>query len=94
MSGVVAGAENGADVRPGPGVQDPAELVIRNAKVHTGDRRRPAASAVAITSGVFTAIGDKSAVAGRTGPGTRVVDALGRRVIPGLNDSRRCRWSM
>jgi predicted amidohydrolase YtcJ len=58
MSGVVAGAENGADVRPGPGVQDPAEFVIRHAKVHTGDRRRPAASAVAITSGVFTAIGD------------------------------------
>jgi len=87
MSGVVAGAENGADVRPGPGVHDPAELVIRNAKVHTGDRRRPAASAVAVTSGVFTAVGDESAVAGRIGPGARVVDALGRRVIPGLNDS-------
>jgi predicted amidohydrolase YtcJ len=26
-------------------------------------------------------------MAGRIGPGTRVVDALGRRVIPGLNDS-------
>jgi hypothetical protein len=87
MSGVIAGAENGANARPGPGVQDPAELVIRNAKVHTGDRRRPAASAVAITSGVFAAVGDESAVAGRIGPGTRVVDALGRRVIPGLNDS-------
>jgi predicted amidohydrolase YtcJ len=32
-------------------------------------------------------VGDDSDIAGVIGPGTRVVDALGRRVIPGLNDS-------
>jgi predicted amidohydrolase YtcJ len=37
--------------------------------------------------GVFVAMGDDGEVAPLIGPGTRIVDALGRRVIPGLNDS-------
>jgi predicted amidohydrolase YtcJ len=32
-------------------------------------------------------VDDEHAVDARIGPETRVVDALGRRVIPGLNDS-------
>ena len=74
-------------IRPYDGVRHPAQLVVRNARVHTGDPARPAASAVAITDGVFTAVGDDATVAPHIGPATRVVDALGRRVIPGLNDS-------
>jgi len=69
------------------GVPHPAQLVVRNGRIHTGDPARPAASAVAITDGVFTAVGDDATVAPHIGPETRVVDALGRRVIPGLNDS-------
>jgi hypothetical protein len=42
---------------------------------------------VAISGGVFTAVGDDAAVAGHVGANTRIVDWLGRRVIPGLNDS-------
>lgn len=64
-----------------------AALVIRNAKVHTGDTARPAASAVAIGDGLFVAVGDDATVAPFVGRATRVIDALGRRVIPGLNDS-------
>ncbi|HUN35955.1 MAG TPA: amidohydrolase [Trebonia sp.] len=74
-------------VRSGGQPGQPATLVVRNARVHTGDPARPAASAVAIRDGVFVAVGDDAAVAPLTGPGTRIVDALGRRVIPGLNDS-------
>ena len=74
-------------VRPHEGVQRPAQLVVRNGRIYTGDPTRPAASAVAITDGTFTAVGGDDTVAPHIGPGTRVVDALGRRVIPGLNDS-------
>ncbi|MDI9883710.1 amidohydrolase [Streptomyces sp. HNM0645] len=64
-----------------------AELVLRNGKIHTQDSARPAATALAVRDGRITALGDDGDIAGLVGPGTRVVDALGRRVVPGLNDS-------
>jgi predicted amidohydrolase YtcJ len=64
-----------------------ADVVVRNARVHTGDPARPAASAVAIRDGVFAVVGNDDDVAPFIGPRTRVFDALGRRAIPGLNDS-------
>ncbi|GGT33378.1 amidohydrolase [Streptomyces chromofuscus] len=64
-----------------------ADLVVRNAKVHTADPARPQAGAVAIRDGRITAVGDDAAMAPLVGPRTRVVDALGRRVVPGLNDA-------
>ncbi|MFJ1791201.1 amidohydrolase [Kitasatospora griseola] len=75
-----------AGVRPGTPEQ-PADLVVRNAKVFTNDPRRPQATAVAIRDGVIRAVGEDADVAALVGPGTRVVDALGRRVVPGLNDA-------
>jgi predicted amidohydrolase YtcJ len=76
-----------AGLRPAPDVANAADIVVRNARIYTGDRGQPAASAVAISGGVFTAVGDDAAVAGHVGANTRIVDGLGRRVIPGLNDS-------
>lgn len=64
-----------------------ADLVVRNAKIHTGDPGRPQASTIAIRDGVITVVGDDQDVAPHIGPATRVVDALGRRMVPGLNDS-------
>lgn len=64
-----------------------ADLLVRNAKVFTGDADRPEARAVAIRDGRVAALGDDHELAHLVGPGTKVVDALGRRVIPGLNDS-------
>lgn len=78
-----------AGLRPAPDVANPADIVVRNARIYTGDRAQPTASAVAISGGVFTAVGDDAAVAGHVGANTRIVDWLGRRVIPGLNDSHR-----
>ncbi|MFD5708797.1 amidohydrolase [Streptomyces pharetrae] len=66
---------------------DAADLVVRNAKIHTGDPGRPRAEAIAVRGGVVTAVGDDRDMAGLVGPDTRVVDALGRRTVPGLNDS-------
>ncbi|MGV9263339.1 amidohydrolase [Kitasatospora sp. NPDC003701] len=67
--------------------QHPADLVLRNAKIHTGDRARPEASALAVRDGRVLALGDERDIAAHVGPDTRVVDGLGRRVVPGLNDS-------
>ncbi|MEV5311165.1 amidohydrolase [Streptomyces sp. NPDC052610] len=66
---------------------DAADLVVRNAKIHTGDPGRPRAQAVAVRDGRITAVGDDQDMAAHVGAGTKVVDALGRRVIPGLNDA-------
>ena len=66
---------------------DWADLVLRNARIFTGDPRRPHAGALAASDGRITAVGEEADVAGLVGPHTQVIDALGRRVIPGLNDS-------
>ncbi|MBD0838546.1 amidohydrolase [Streptomyces sp. TRM68416] len=64
-----------------------ADLVVRNARIHTGDPAHPQAQALAVCDGVITVVGDDKDVAPHVGTDTKVVDALGRRVIPGLNDS-------
>ncbi|WP_447040885.1 amidohydrolase [Streptomyces sp. DSM 118878] len=77
-----------AGLVPGPRREhEHADLLVRNAKVFTGDAARPEARAVAIRDGRVAALGDDHALAHLVGPATKVVDALGRRVIPGLNDS-------
>lgn len=65
----------------------PADLIVTNAKVHTVDERRPRATAFAVEDGAFVAVGDDAAMAAHRGPNTRAIDAEGRTVIPGLNDS-------
>src|SRR5580692_2841629 len=75
-------------VRPATNSPDiPADVVVRNARVFTGDSARLGATATAIRDGVFVAVGDDQDVAPFIGPATRVFDAINRRVIPGLNDS-------
>lgn len=69
------------------GAAEPAELLVRNAKVYTGDRARLEARGIAVRDGRVLALGDDHDLAGLVGPGTKVVDALGRRVVPGLDDS-------
>ncbi|MGP4087458.1 amidohydrolase family protein, partial [Streptomyces sp. KR55] len=68
-------------------IDDAAELVVRNAKIHTGDPHRPQAEALAVRAGVITVVGDDKDMAPHIGPATKVVDALGRRMVPGLNDA-------
>lgn len=75
-----------AGIRPTT-LNEAADLVVRNAKVYTADPHRPRATAIAIRAGVISAVGDDADVLPQVGPGTRVVDALGRRVVPGLNDA-------
>ncbi|MBD9477898.1 amidohydrolase [Pseudoxanthomonas sp. PXM02] len=64
-----------------------ADLILHNARITTLDPARPAASALAIANGVIVAVGDDATIMGKAGSHTRVIDAGGRRLIPGLNDS-------
>ncbi len=64
-----------------------ADLIIRNGKILTLDDGQPNASALAVREGKFVRVGTDKAVMAFKGPQTKVIDAGGRRVIPGLNDS-------
>ena len=74
-------------IAPDPEARQPADLVIRNGRVCTQDPTRPAAAALAVRDGRIAAVGDDADMAPFIGVETRVVDALNRRIIPGLDDS-------
>lgn len=69
------------------GVDEGADLVVVGGAVATMDAARPRAAAFAIRDGMFAAVGGDADVRPLIGPRTRVIDANGRCVIPGLNDS-------
>ena len=62
------------------------DLIIRNARITTLDAARPHAQALAVSDGRIVAIGSEDEVM-PLAAGARVIDAHGRRMIPGLNDS-------
>jgi len=64
-----------------------ADLIVRNAKVSTLQADGNDAEAFAVRGQQFAAVGDATEVMCFAGESTRVLDAGGRRVIPGLNDS-------
>lgn len=65
----------------------PADLILTHARVTTLDPARPEVIAVAVRDGLVVAAGDTHEVMAHAGPNTRVIDAQGRRVVPGLHDS-------
>ncbi|QGZ38490.1 hypothetical protein IP92_01179 [Pseudoduganella flava] len=64
-----------------------ADLIVTNAKVATMTKDGQFAQAVAIDKGLITAVGSNAQVLKHKTAGTQVIDAGGRTVIPGLNDS-------
>lgn len=63
------------------------ELILHGGRITTLDRGSPAPEAVAITEGRFSAVGDLADIMASKGPGTRVIDLAGKRLIPGLIDN-------
>src|SRR5262245_22127532 len=61
--------------------------VFRNARIHTGDERRPTAEALATEGAAIVAIGTEPEVRAAAGPGAELVDLDGEAVIPGLYDA-------
>ena len=65
----------------------PADLIVTNARVYTADDARPLVEAFAVRDGRIAFVGSQREAAVLRGPNTRVVDAGGRTVIPGMVDA-------
>jgi predicted amidohydrolase YtcJ len=64
-----------------------ADLVLVNAHVYTVDDSRPHASAFAVRNGLVVFVGSDREARYLAGPRTRIVDAGGKTVIPGMVDA-------
>ncbi len=73
-----------------PAQQEAADLVVRHARIWTGmagGGEAPEATALAVRGERLIAVGSEAEIARLTGPTTRVIDAGGRRLLPGFIDS-------
>ncbi|HEX6058369.1 MAG TPA: amidohydrolase [Gemmatimonadaceae bacterium] len=81
-------ARSGVGGDPSAAVAEaPVTLAVVNARIWTGDPRRPWADALAVRGDRIAAVGSSAEVRKMAGAGTRVVDAAGRMVVPGFVDS-------
>jgi len=64
-----------------------ADLVVLNAKIWTVNRAQPEVEALAVVHDRLVAVGTSAEMRQMIGPQTRVVDAQGRRIVPGFYDS-------
>src|SRR5450755_800267 len=67
--------------------QPAADLIITNAKVWTVDKAIPSAQAVAVLGDRIVAVGSIADADVWRGPQTQVIDAAGKLLVPGFNDS-------
>lgn len=63
------------------------DLIVTNARVYTADESRPLAEAFAVRDGRIVFVGSRQEADALKGSATRVVDAGGRTVIPGMVDA-------
>ena len=66
---------------------EPISLALVNARVWTGDSRRPWADAVAVRGDRVAAVGSSAEVRKMCVASTRVLDANGQMLIPGVHDA-------
>src|SRR5215472_6811141 len=81
MSLLVLGASAVAQSRPA------ADLIVTHANIYTVDRQHPKAEAVAVIGERIVAVGSPAEIDGWRGPETHVIDAHGKLLLPGFNDS-------
>src|SRR5712664_4304237 len=62
------------------------DAIITNGKVYTLDAQHPRAQAVAIADGKIVSVGEDTQIEKLRGPGTKVIDAASRLVLPGFVD--------
>jgi hypothetical protein len=65
----------------------PISLAVVNARVWTGDARRPWADAIAVSGERIAAVGSSAEVRKLAGAETRVIDAAGGMIVPGFIDT-------
>ncbi len=66
---------------------EPADMVLLHGKITTEDAAHPQAEALAVKDGKLVYVGDDAGAKAFIGPGVKVVDAAGGRVLPGLVDA-------
>jgi predicted amidohydrolase YtcJ len=64
-----------------------ADLIIANANIWTVDAGQPQAEAVAVLGERIVAVGSNAEIEQWRGPQTRVINAEGKRLVPGFNDA-------
>lgn len=64
-----------------------ADLVLWHANIHTMDSKQPIAQAISIRGPRILQVGNDADIRRWIGPQTKVIDAGGRLVVPGFNDS-------
>ncbi len=64
-----------------------ARTLYLNGKIHTQDGQRQVAEAMVVSDGQFLYVGNRQGVEALSTPDTRVVDLLGKMVLPGLHDN-------
>jgi hypothetical protein len=67
--------------------QPGADLIVINAKIFTGSRAQPEASALAVKKGRIYSVGSDVEILGLTDSNTEIIDAHSRRLIPGIIDA-------
>jgi predicted amidohydrolase YtcJ len=84
---VIVGATLAAVTACGAPLPIGADLIVTNARVWTGETRQPSATALAIIGERIVAIGESKDIDRWRGRDTQVLDAEGRRALPGFNDA-------
>jgi predicted amidohydrolase YtcJ len=64
-----------------------ADLIVTNARIHTVDASRPLAEAMAVRGGRVVFVGSTRGALTTRGPQTRILDAGGAAIIPGIADA-------
>jgi predicted amidohydrolase YtcJ len=67
--------------------QQPADLILTNARIYTVDETHPLADAMTVRAGKVQFVGSSGAAMALKGPSTRVIDLGGKTVIPGMVDA-------
>ncbi|MGR9396404.1 amidohydrolase (plasmid) [Rhizobium leguminosarum] len=67
--------------------QPGADLIVINAKIFTGSRAQPEASALAVKNGRIYSVGSDADILGLKNSNTEIIDARSRTLIPGIIDA-------
>src|SRR3954469_7277380 len=70
-----------------PGGASGADLIVYNGRITTQNLAQPEASALAVKRGRIFSVGTDAEILSLKGSNTRLIDAGGKRLIPGLLDA-------
>ncbi|HET9786046.1 MAG TPA: amidohydrolase family protein, partial [Pyrinomonadaceae bacterium] len=74
---------NGSD----PEIQTTADLIFKNGNVYTVNSNRPKAEAIAVKADRIVFVGSNVEAQRYVGSSTRVIDLMGKTVVPGMTDA-------